>query len=110
MKSDPYFQATDVGPAKDPGSPGERGRRTYRGRLAALGWLLAIVWLGVLIDPRIWPMVLGAGMLFGAVLGLFAAAMALGLIGFGVCTAGDRFIGWLRRGSRWPEEPSRSDL
>jgi hypothetical protein len=58
----------------------------------------------VLLDPWVGPLVLGVVGLFGAVLGLFAAAMALGLLGFGVCKAGDRFIGWLRRGTQWPEE------
>jgi hypothetical protein len=101
---DPYFQATDVGPAKEPASGGERGRRSYRRRLGVLGGLLAVAWLGVLLDPSIGRMVLGVAALFGAVIGLFGAAMALGLLGFGVCTVGDRFIAWLRRGARWPEE------
>jgi hypothetical protein len=101
---DPYFQPMEVGPAKEPAPRGELGRRSYRRRLGTLGGLLAIVWLGVLIDPSLGPMLLGVAALFGAVLGLFAAAMALGLVGFGVCTAGDRFIAWLRRGARWPEE------
>ncbi len=101
---DPYFQATDVGPAKEPGSGGGRGRRSYRRRLGILGAVLAAVWLGVLLDPRIGPLVLGVAALFGAVIGLFGAAMGLGLLGFGVCTVGDRFVAWLRRGSRWPEE------
>jgi hypothetical protein len=101
---DPYFQATDVGPAKEAASRGEGRRRTYRRRLAVLGAVLAVAWLGVLLDPSIGPMVLTVAALFGAVLGLFGAAMGLGLLGFGVCTVGDRFIAWLRRGARWPEE------
>jgi hypothetical protein len=104
---DPYFQTTDVGPAKGPTSPapgGGRGRRIYRRRVAMLGAVLAVVWLGVLLDPRIGPIVLMVAAGFGAVLGLFGAAMGLGLLGFGLCTAGDRFIAWLRRGARWPEE------
>jgi hypothetical protein len=104
---DPDFQPTDVGPTKEPTSPasgGGRGRWVYRRRLAVLGAVLAVVWLGVLIDPRIGPVVLGVAALFGAVVGLFGAAMGLGLLGFGLCTAGDRFVGWLRRGARWPEE------
>jgi hypothetical protein len=102
---DPYFQATEVGPAKEPASRGE-GRRTYRRRLAVLGAVLAVVWLGVLLDPSIGPMVLGVAALFGAVVGLFGAAMGLGLLGFGACTVGDRFIAWLRRGARWPDDSS----
>jgi hypothetical protein len=101
---DPYFQVTDVGPAKGPASVGARGRRVYRRRLGLLGAVLAVVWLGVLLDPRIGPMVLAVAAVFGAVVGLFGAAMGLGLLGFGLCTAGDRFVGWLRRGARWPEE------
>jgi hypothetical protein len=102
--NDPYFEATDVGPAKEPASGGERGRRGYRRRLAVLGVVLAVVWLGVLLDPRIGPLVLAVAALFGAVVGVFGAAMGLGLLGFGVCTVGDRFIAWLRSGARWPDE------
>jgi hypothetical protein len=101
--SDPYFQATEVGPAKEPSSPGQGGR-AYRRRMAVLGVFLAVVWLGVLVDPQVGPMVLFALGGFGAVLGVFVAAMGLGLLGFGLCAAGDRLVGWLRRGSRWPEE------
>jgi hypothetical protein len=104
---DPYFKASDIGPAKDlaaPASGDERGRRPYRRRMAVLGAVLAVVWLGVLVDPRIGPTVLFLLAAFGAVVGLFGAAMGLGLLGFGLCTAGDRVIGWLRRGARWPEE------
>ena len=104
---DPYFQATDIGPAKESAvlAPGdERRRRPFRRRMAMLGAGLAVVWLGVLVDPRIGPTVLFLLAAFGAVVGLFGAAMGLGLLGFGLCTAGDRVIGWLRRGARWPDE------
>ena len=37
-------------------------------------------------------------------LAVVATAMGLGLLGFGLCTAGERAIGWLRRTARWPEE------
>jgi hypothetical protein len=106
-ESDPYFQASEVGRAKQPAGPAsgsERGRRSYRRRMAVLGIVLAIVWLGVLVDPRVGPLVLFSLAAFGAVLGVFGAAMGLGLLGFGLCAAGDRFVGWLRRGARWPEE------
>ena len=103
--SDPYFKAAEVGPAKEPVGPEEgRGRRSYRRRVMVLGIGLAIVWLGVLADPRVGPLVLLFLAAFGAVLGLFVGAMGLGLLGFGLCAAGDRFIGWLRRGARWPDE------
>jgi hypothetical protein len=72
--------------------------------MSVLGAVLAVVWLGVLVDPRIGPTVLFLLAAFGAVLGLFGAAMGLGLIGFGLCSAGDRVIAWLCRGARWPEE------
>src|SRR5689334_9982794 len=90
--SDPYFQATDVGRAKEPSRPGQGGR-AYRRRMTVLLVLLAIVWLGVLIDPQVGPMVLFVMGGFGADLGIFAAAMGLGLVGFGLCAAGDRFVG-----------------
>lgn len=104
---DPYFQATDVGPAKEPESPASvdgRGRRTYRRRVAMLGAVLAVVWLGVLLDPTLGPLMVLVLAGFGGVIALFAAAMGLGLLGFGVCSVGDRFLAWLRRGTRWPEE------
>jgi hypothetical protein len=72
--------------------------------MAVLVVALASVWVGILVDPRIGPMVRLALTAFGAVLGLFVTAMGLGLLGFGLCAAGDRFVGWLRRGTRWPEE------
>src|SRR5262249_44400699 len=102
-----YFQTTDVGPAKEPMLPasgGGRGRRIYRRRVAMLGAVLAVVWLGVLLDPRLGPLVLMVAAGFGAGVGLFGGAVGLGLVGFGLCTAGDRFVAWLRRGARWPEE------
>ena len=103
---DPYFQASDVGPAKAsaPDIGRARGRRPYRRRMAVLVAVLAVVWLGVLVDPRIGPSVLFVLAAFGAVIGLFGAAMGLGLLGFGLCSAGDRVVTWLRRGARWPEE------
>jgi hypothetical protein len=103
---DPYFQVTDVGPAKASAatSGDARGRRPFRRRMAVLGAVLVVVWVGVLIDPRIGPTVLFLLAAFGAVVGLFGAAMGLGLLGFGLCTAGDRVIARLRRGARWPEE------
>jgi len=105
--SDPYFQSAEVGPAKSFSSPmaqGERGHRRYRRRVATLGIVLAIVWAGVLLDPNMGTLVLSALAAFGAVVGLCVAVMGLGLLGFGLGSAGDRFIGWLRRGARWPEE------
>jgi hypothetical protein len=103
--SDPYFQATDVGPAKAAAAEDRACRgRSRRRRMTILVVLLALVWVGVLMDPQVGPLVLFAMGGFGAVLGLFAAMMALGFVGFGLCAAGDRFVGWLRRGSRWPEE------
>ncbi len=105
---DPYFEASDVGPAKASAAtstPNEaRVRRWYRRRVRVLVAVLAIVWIGVLIDPHVGPSVLFVLAAFGAVIGLFGAAMGLGLIGFGLCSAGDRVVNWIRRGARWPED------
>lgn len=105
---DPYFQASEVGPAKASAAISPSGevrvRRWYRRRVRVLVAVLAIVWIGVLVDPHVGPSVLFVLVAFGAVIGLFGAAMGLGLIGFGLCSAGDRVVTWLRRGTRWPEE------
>src|SRR5579862_1907385 len=66
--SDPYFQVTDVGPAKGAAvAQVERARRRYRQRVAMLGIVLAVVWIGVLLDPGIGTLVLSALAAFGAV-------------------------------------------
>ncbi len=65
---------------------------------------LAAIWLWVLLDPFIGPWVLAVLTWIVGTLALVGAAMALGLLGFGLCTAGDRIIGWLRRAASWPEE------
>jgi hypothetical protein len=65
---------------------------------------LAAAWLIVLGDPHIARLLLFFVGAFGIALALIAAAMGLGLLGFGLFAAGDRLIGWLRRASRWPDE------
>jgi len=104
---DPYFHGADVAPAKadvprahDP----ERRRRQFRIRSIMLVVALVAVWLWVLLDPLIGPLVLAVLAWVAGTLALVGAAMALGLLGFGLCTTGDRIIGWLRRSSSWPEE------
>ncbi len=55
---DPYFQATDIGPAKEspvPASGDERRRRPFRRRMAVLGAVLAVVWAGGPDRPADWP-------------------------------------------------------
>jgi len=69
-----------------------------------LATVLAVVWIEVLLDPQAaWLMVILFGSL-GIALGLMGAAMGLGFLGFGLCVAGDRMLGWLRRVSQWPDE------
>src|SRR5262249_23078556 len=102
---DPYFDASDVGsdkPSPTVGDP-ERRRRQFRIRTLMLVVALAAVWMGVLLDPNIAPLVLLIVGAFGIGLAVMAAAMALGLLGFGLFAGGDRVIAWLRRGSRWPD-------
>jgi hypothetical protein len=60
--------------------------------------------MGVLLDPNVAPLVL---MLLGALgigLGVLAAGMALGILGFGLCAVGERVLGCLRRASSWPDD------
>jgi hypothetical protein len=104
---DPYFHGVDVGPAKsavpsahDP----ERRRRQFRIRSIMLVVVLVAVWLWVLLDPLIGPLVLAVLAWVAGTLALVGTAMGLGLLGFGICTTGDRIIGWLRRSLSWPEE------
>lgn len=105
---DPYFHAADVGPDKrDAGSHAydpARRRRRFRTRTIVLVAALVSAWIIVLVDPDIGPMVLFALGAFGVTLGMIGAAMGLGLLGFGLCTSVDRFIGWLRRISNWPDD------
>jgi hypothetical protein len=82
----------------------ERCRRQFRWRSVLFAIALASTWIVVLVDPDIGPMVLFALGAFGVTLGIIGAAMGLGLLGFGLCTSVDRFIGWLRRISNWPDD------
>jgi hypothetical protein len=65
---------------------------------------LAAIWMGLLPDPQVGPLVLLLMGAFGITLAVMGVAMGLGLLGFGLCAACDRAVGWLRRASRWPEE------
>ena len=65
---------------------------------------LVAIWMWVLLDPFIGSMVLTVVMWIGVTLAVMATAMGLGLLGFGLCTAAERMIGWLRRAATWPEE------
>jgi hypothetical protein len=103
---DPYFRAEDVGVAKVAGSrldTSERRRRQFRLRTGMSAIALVAIAMGILLDPNLAPlglMLLGA---FGVGLGVLAAGMALGILGFGLCTAGERALGWLRRAASWPD-------
>lgn len=97
----------DVDPDKIPSgkqarSP-ERRRRRFRTRTILLIAALVSAWSIVLVNPNIGPLVLFALGAFGMTLGVMGAAMGLGWLGFGLFAAGDRIIGWFRRGSTWPD-------
>jgi hypothetical protein len=89
-----------------PTAPGEvqRRRRQFRIRSMMLAVALVAVWIWVLLDPFLGRLVLAILLWIGGTLAVVAAAMGLGLLGFGLCTAGERAIGWLRRAASWPEE------
>ena len=102
---DPYFHGVDEAPDKGNvphANPGRRRRRRIRSRIIVVG--LAVIWFWILLDPVIGPLFLGLFMWIAGTLALVGAAMGLGLLGFGLCTTVDRFIGWLRRSASWPEE------
>jgi hypothetical protein len=103
---DPYFDGAEVGPAKEepprPQDP-DRRRRQFRIRSIMLVVALVAVWLWVLRDPIFGQLVIGVVIWVASILLLVGMTMGLGLLGFGLCTAGDRFIHWLWRGSRWPD-------
>jgi 1,4-dihydroxy-2-naphthoate octaprenyltransferase len=85
------------------GRHGRLGRR-FETRSVLLAVVLAVVWIEVLLDPQAaWLVLILLGGL-GIALGLMGAAMGLGFLGFGLCMAGDRVMGWLRRASQWPDE------
>src|SRR5262245_45278816 len=101
---DPYFHAVDVTPAKAVGprvDDPQRRRRQFRLRTVMLVIALVAVWIGVLLDANVAPLVLGLLGGFGIGLGVMAAAMVLGILGFGLFAASERVLGWLRRASRW---------
>jgi hypothetical protein len=106
VSRDPYFTAVLVGPAKCSGplvGESKRRGRQFRMRTTMMAIVLAAVWLGVLLDPQVGLLVaflLGG---FGAALALMAAAMGLGLLGFGLFAAADRLLGVIRRASQWPD-------
>ena len=86
----------------------DRTARSTAGRFEIrsiiLAVMLAVVWIELLHDPQsAWLMLILLGGL-GIALGLMGAAMGLGFLGFGLCMAGDRVMGWLRRASQWPDE------
>jgi hypothetical protein len=107
VSRDPYFTDAVTGPLK-PSGPRvgklERRSRQFRMRTRMMAVVVAAVWVGVLFDPQVGALVaflLGA---FGIGLAVMGAAMGLGLLGFGLCAAGDRLLGAIRRASHWPDE------
>jgi hypothetical protein len=68
-----------------------------------LATAFATVWGEVLLDPTVRALVL-LGVAVGSALGLMAAAMALGLVGFGLFALFDRASSWVARAARWPDE------
>jgi hypothetical protein len=79
-------------------------RRRFRTRSLIMVIALTAVWMGVLLDPQVGPLVLLLSGAFGITLAVMGVAMVLGLLGFGLCSACGRALGWLRRASQWPDE------
>jgi hypothetical protein len=98
--SAPEGGASSVSPASEING---RRRRT-RARSVLLAVALVAVWGEVLFDATVRTLVLGMGVAIGCAVGLMAAAMALGLLGFGLFALFDRASAWVVRAHRWPEE------
>jgi len=79
-------------------------QRQFQARSLMLVITLAVVWLGILLDPNVGPLLLLLSGAFAITLAVMGLAMGLGLLGFGLCSACDRAVGWLRRASQWPDE------
>jgi hypothetical protein len=69
-----------------------------------VGLVVALIWMGLLLDPMIARMALGAILALVLSVGILVGAMALGMIGSGLFAVGDRVLSWLRQGTRWPED------
>jgi hypothetical protein len=81
-----------------------RQRSRFPSRTIVLTAVLAVVWIEILLDAQALGLVLILLGGIGITLGIIAAAMGLGFLGFGLCMAGDWVIGWLRRAREWPDE------
>jgi hypothetical protein len=110
---DPGFSPRKAMRAKStiPSSPlsteeNRSSRKPLRSRWRTRSLLIAllVVWLALLLDPSVGRMLWEAALGFGITLAVIALAMGLGLMGFGLFAVGDRFLAWLRAGSRWPDD------
>ena len=81
-----------------------RPRSRFPSRAVVLIAVLAVVWIEVVLDAQVAGLVLILLGGIGIALGVMAAAIGLGFLGFGLCMAGDWVIGWLRRAQEWPDE------
>lgn len=79
-------------------------RRRIGARAMVLAVALAAVWGEVLFDATVRTLILGMGVAIGCTLGLMAAAMALGMVGFGLFALFDRVSVWMTRATHWPDE------
>ncbi len=105
------FEIVSPGPWDDPefaphswNGPRAKSESRRSRRIGATGLSMTAIWLVVLLDPMVRLLILGGLMAMALTPGVLVAAMALGMIGTGLFAVGDRFIAWLRRNSRWPEE------
>jgi hypothetical protein len=79
-------------------------QRQYQTRTLMLAIMLIAVWMGLLPDLSVGPLILLLSAGFALTLLVMGIAIGLGLVGFGICLVCDRAIGWLHRGSQWPDE------
>jgi hypothetical protein len=79
-------------------------RRRYERWIIRLAIAVVITWLWILIDLHASSLLLLLLLGLTAALAILGVTMLLGLVGFGVCAAGDRAINWVRKASSWPDE------
>jgi hypothetical protein len=79
-----------------------RERDQFRARILVMGSLVFLAWWAVARLPGMASLALGLAAAAGGIIVVFAGAMGLGWLGFGLFALCDKFIARVRRAGRWP--------